>query len=194
MDPLIRVIILTSLWLVYCVALILLFSAVTWVVRTLRRRLNTTQLLGPKRYTDGLDIAGCAAMYGPVFSIPRRAFDRMVVLCDGAATEHFYAQTPDVYHQTPANRRWTENMVGPGLAWVDGEQHEACRQVLSALFSNTAVEGYAPIFLSMANKVPHGHVLSLQRFERLTSILDDIRTQLYDNGRFHALFIGSSGR
>nr|GAT51101.1 predicted protein [Mycena chlorophos] len=34
-----------------------------------------------------------------------------------------------------------------------------------------------------------GHVLSLQRFERLTSqygILDDIRTQLYDNGRFHA--------
>jgi hypothetical protein len=85
MDPLVRVIVLASLWLVYTVALILIVYAVLWIVRTVRRRLNTTPLLGPESEQEGTDIAACAARYGPVFAVPRGRFERTVVLCDPAA-------------------------------------------------------------------------------------------------------------
>ncbi|KAF7331403.1 hypothetical protein MKEN_00018700 [Mycena kentingensis (nom. inval.)] len=154
MDPLVRVIILASLWLVYTVALILIIYCVLWVARTIRRRMHTTSLLGPSTPdADGGDIAGWSAKYGPVFAVPRGWFERTVVLCDAAAIEHFYAQSPAVYRVTPATRRCTRNLVGKGLACVDGEQHTAYRQVLSPLFSTAAVAGYAPTFFTMANKV-----------------------------------------
>ncbi|KAJ7062800.1 cytochrome P450 [Mycena amicta] len=153
MGPAVRVIILSSLWLVYTLALILVLLAIICCVRKIRRRLNTTQLLGPARNEEAFDIAGCASKYGSVFSLPRGRFERTIVLCDAAAIEHFYAQTPNVYQITTSTRRWTGNMVGRGLSWVDGRQHAAYRKVLSPLFSNSAVDGYAPIFLTMAIKV-----------------------------------------
>ncbi|KAF7300966.1 hypothetical protein MIND_00659700 [Mycena indigotica] len=154
MDPtIVRIVVLSGLWLVWTFVLIAILLSFVFCAQTVRRRFNTTQLLGPARNNDDLDPIGCKAKYGPVYSVPRTLFERTIVLNDASGIEHFYAQTPTVYRLTTATRRWTGNIVGEGLTWVDGAQHEAYRKVLTPLFGANAIESHAPTFSAMAKKV-----------------------------------------
>ncbi|KAJ7196951.1 hypothetical protein GGX14DRAFT_671377 [Mycena pura] len=189
--PVTSLIVLASLWPVYTIVLLLLVWPSVVGYRALRRKLNTTALHGPSSYP--VDIAACAAKYGPVFEVLAGLLSKTIMLCDPTAIAHFYAHAPAVYRAPDSMRLSTKNLVGRGLAWADGELHAHFRRVLSPMFSNSAVEGYSTIFFSMANKVqhmwsaalesrPHGMIVDFQHWcapHFLSSIVSHLLLERY---------------
>ncbi|KAF7333047.1 hypothetical protein MVEN_02411200 [Mycena venus] len=174
MDDQNRFILLASLWIVYTIALLLVIWAAVAGGRALRGVLYTTPLPGPAR-SSLADMARSAAAYGPVLLVPTGRFSSTIVLCDPTAIAHFYANAPVIYRSTEFTQKSTKNLVGRGLIWADGEHHLIHRQALAPMFCSSAVDGFCPIFFSMAFKVqdmwngaldtrPRGMVVDIQHW------------------------------
>ncbi|KAG1885876.1 cytochrome P450 [Suillus fuscotomentosus] len=140
--------------------------ALVKVLRMLRWRMKTTQLLGPPRtslvYGVSRDLAisqDSAAMYerwtteyGVVYMIPSVLGQTTVVLCDPRAIAHFYARETRTYVQTPLSLALLESSVGKGLIWSHGETHRRQRKALTPAFSNAAIRKLTSVFYDSAYK------------------------------------------
>ncbi|KAG1901360.1 cytochrome P450 [Suillus fuscotomentosus] len=136
------------------------------VLRMLRWRVKTTQLLGPPRtslvYGVSRDLAisqDSAAIYerwatehGVVYMIPSVLGQTRVVLCDPRAIAHFYARETRTYVQTPLSLALLEASVGKGLLWAQGETHKRQRKALTPAFSNAAIRKLTSVFYDSAYK------------------------------------------
>ncbi|KAG1855862.1 cytochrome P450 [Suillus tomentosus] len=136
------------------------------VLRMLRWRVKTTQLLGPPRtsliYGVSRDLASShdrAAMYerwateyGVVYMIPSVLGQTNVVLCDPKAIAHFYARETWTYVKTPTTLAFLESSIGKGLLWSHGETHRRQRKALTPAFSNAAIRKLTSVFYDSAYK------------------------------------------
>ncbi|KAG1785647.1 cytochrome P450 [Suillus plorans] len=140
--------------------------ALVKVLRMLRWRVKTTQLLGPPRtslvYGVSRDLAKSqdnaaiyerwATEYGVVYMIPSVLGQTRVVLCDPRAIAHFYARETRTYVQTPLSLALLESSVGKGLLWAQGETHRRQRKALTPAFSNAAIRKLTSVFYDSAYK------------------------------------------
>ncbi|KAG1889104.1 cytochrome P450 [Suillus fuscotomentosus] len=136
------------------------------VLRMLRWRVKTTQLLGPPRtslvYGVSRDLAisqdsgaiyeRWATEYGVVYMIPSVLGGTRVVLCDPRAIAHFYARETWTYVQTPLSLAFLEASVGKGVLWAQGETHRRQRKALTPAFSNGAIRKLTSVFYDSAYK------------------------------------------
>ncbi|KAG1901457.1 cytochrome P450 [Suillus fuscotomentosus] len=136
------------------------------VLRMLRWRVKTTQLLGPPRtsllYGVSRDLAisqdsgaiyeRWATEYGVVYMIPSVLGQTRVVLCDPRAIAHFYARETRTYVQTPLSLALLKASVGKGLLWAQGETHKRQRKALTPAFSNAAIRKLTSVFYDSAYK------------------------------------------
>ncbi|KAG1824968.1 cytochrome P450 [Suillus variegatus] len=140
--------------------------ALVKVLRMLRWRVKTTQLLGPPRtslvYGVSRDLASShdrAAMYerwateyGVVYMIPSVLGQTNIVLCDPKAIAHFYARETWTYVKTPTTLAFLESSIGKGLLWSHGETHRRQRKALTPAFSNAAIRKLTSVFYDSAYK------------------------------------------
>ncbi|KAG2099809.1 cytochrome P450 [Suillus discolor] len=136
------------------------------VLRMLRWRVKTTQLLGPPRtsliYGVSHDLAMSedsgaiyerwATEYGVVYMIPSVLGQTRVVLCDPRAIAHFYARETWTYVQTPLSLVLLEETIGKGVLWAEGEAHRRQRKALTPAFSNAAIRKLTSVFYDSAYK------------------------------------------
>ncbi|KAG1904515.1 cytochrome P450 [Suillus fuscotomentosus] len=136
------------------------------VLRMLRWRVKTTQLLGPPRtslvYGVSRDLAMSedsatiyerwATEYGVVYMIPSVLGQTRVVLCDPKAIAHFYARETWTYVHTPLSLVFLEESIGKGLLWAEGEAHRRQRKALTPAFSNAAIRKLTSVFYDSAYK------------------------------------------
>ncbi|KAG1814956.1 cytochrome P450 [Suillus variegatus] len=136
------------------------------VLRMLRWRVKTTQLLGPPRtslvYGVSRDLAisqdsgaiyeRWATEYGVAYMIPSVLGGTRVVLCDPRAIAHFYARETWTYVQTPLSLAFLEASVGKGVLWAQGETHRRQRKALTPAFSNGAIRKLTSVFYDSAYK------------------------------------------
>ncbi|KAG1830820.1 cytochrome P450 [Suillus variegatus] len=137
------------------------------VLRMLRWRVKTTQLLGPPRtslvYGVERDLAVSedsaaiyerwATEYGVVYMIPSvLGQTSRVVLCDPKAIAHFYARETWTYVHTPLSLVFLEESIGKGLLWAEGEAHRRQRKALTPAFSNAAIRKLTSVFYDSAYK------------------------------------------
>ncbi|KAJ6596760.1 cytochrome P450 [Mycena sp. CBHHK59/15] len=197
MDDIDCWILLASLWPVYTITLLLTAWAAFVGGLYWRRKLHTTGLHGPTEkpyigttgaFTDSMDTSeSCrqyALKYGPVFQVPTGMLLSRIVICDSAAIAHFYANAPAIYRTPGSARRITENLVGHGLLWVDGEHH--LKLPSESPFSDSSVKAFTSAFFNMAYKMinmwnrklesrPHGVVIEAQHWMN-SVILDTLGT------------------
>ncbi|KAG2096080.1 cytochrome P450 [Suillus discolor] len=140
--------------------------ALVKVLRMLRWRVKTTQLLGPPRtslvYGVSRDLASShdraatyerwATEYGVVYMIPSVLGQTNVVLCDPKAIAHFYARETWTYVKTPLTLAFLESSIGKGLLWSQGETHRRQRKALTPAFSNAAIRKLTSVFYDSAYK------------------------------------------
>ncbi|KAG2101118.1 cytochrome P450 [Suillus discolor] len=136
------------------------------VLRMLRWRMKTTQLLGPPRtslvYGVSRDLASShdraaiyerwATEYGVVYMIPSVLGQTNVVLCDPKAIAHFYARETWTYVKTPLTLAVLDSSIGKGLLWSQGETHRRQRKALTPAFSNAAIRKLTSVFYDSAYK------------------------------------------
>ncbi|KAG1864029.1 cytochrome P450 [Suillus tomentosus] len=140
--------------------------ALVKVLRMLRWRMKTTQLLGPPRtsliYGVSRDLAisqDSAAIYerwtteyGVVYMIPSVLGQTTVVLCDPRAIAHFYAGETRTYVHTPLSLALLESSIGKALIWSHGETHRRQWKALTPAFSNAAIRKLTSVFYDSAYK------------------------------------------
>ncbi|KAG1885874.1 cytochrome P450 [Suillus fuscotomentosus] len=140
--------------------------ALVKVLRMLRLRVKTTQLLGPPRtslvYGVSRDIGSShdraaiyerwATEYGVAYMTPSVLGQTNVVLCDPKAIAHFYARETWTYVKTPLTLAFLESSVGKGLLWAQGETHRRQRKALTPAFSNAAIRKLTSVFYDSAYK------------------------------------------
>ncbi|KAG2040943.1 cytochrome P450 [Suillus americanus] len=137
------------------------------VIRALRWRLRSTQLLGPPRtsfiYGVSNDLASStdsatmyehwAQEYGVAYMIPSVLGQTTIVLSDPKAIAHFCARESWTYVQTPLSLALIENLVGRGVLWSQGESHRRQRKALTPAFSNAAIRTLTSVFYDSVYKV-----------------------------------------
>ncbi|KAG2048815.1 cytochrome P450 [Suillus hirtellus] len=136
------------------------------VLRMLRWRVKTTQLLGPPRtslvYGVSRDLARSedsaaiyerwATEYGVAYMIPSVLGRTRVVLCDPNAIAHFYARETWTYVHTPISAALLEESIGKGLLWAESEAHRRQRKALTPAFSNAVIRKLTSVFYDSAYK------------------------------------------
>ncbi|KAJ6615446.1 cytochrome P450 [Mycena sp. CBHHK59/15] len=192
-------ILLASLWPVYTITLLLTAWAAFVGGLSWRRKLHTTGLHGPTEkpyigttgaFTDSMNTSESCRQYalksGPVFQVPTGMLSSRIVICDSAAIAHFYANAPAIYRTPGSARRITENLVGCGLLWADGEHHLNHRKALSPIFTDSSVKAFTSAFFDMAYKMidmwnralesrPRGVVIEAQHWMN-SVVLDTLGT------------------
>lgn len=108
------------------------------IARTRKLRSNATLLQGPPSQTilwgvrrslqDAADRGELyeqwETLYGGVYEIPGAAGSGDVVLSDPTALSHLLAKDATLYAKPTHFKRGTENLVGRGLVWAEGPDHQ----------------------------------------------------------------------
>ncbi|KAH9852216.1 cytochrome P450 [Lenzites betulinus] len=104
-----------------------------------------------------------AALCGPLFRVKGALFHPdIIVAADHAAVQHIFQKSED-YVKSPAFRPPVANVLGKGLVWAEGEDHQNQRRIIAPAFSSEAIKGMADDISECSEKLESrltNHVLS----------------------------------